>query len=191
MISGILIFAMMLSPVNAETPNENECLLECLLAQLAVPDHQQLHFAETRQSALLAAPLEITGVLYRDDQGRLIRETHGPREETQILAADHVEVRRPTGYRQRFSLRRAPELAALRQALGAILDGDVNALTEHFEYTLEHDDQEWTLTLAPIDPTLAERVASLRLQGSTGELASLRLTTADGETIETRFLPEP
>ncbi|MFU8830697.1 MAG: LolA-related protein [Wenzhouxiangella sp.] len=173
------------------TPELDALDLHALIAQLAIPAEQELSFTETRQSGLLTAPLEVRGLLHRDVNGRLIRETHAPRRETQILAADYVEIRNERGHRQRFSLHRAPELGALRQALNAILEGDPETLLEHFHSELNDHGDRWTLSLQPRAEGLSSRVVSLELEGSGHLLQGLQMTLDDGEVIQTRFDSAP
>ncbi len=166
--------------------------LNALIAQLAMPAEQTLSFTETRQSGLLTEPLKVSGMLRRDAAGRLIRETRAPRRETQILAANYIEIRRDSGHRQRFALHRAPELGALRQALIAILEGDAQTLLEHFHAQLESDaDLHWTLNLKPRADNLSSRVLSLELVGTGPLLKGLQMTLTDGEVIQTRFDDTP
>jgi hypothetical protein len=185
MISGILIALLMASPTSASPPE-----LDKLLAQLAANAEHSLDFTESRQSGLLTEPLEVSGRLHRDDDGNLIRETRTPRVETHILGPRHIEIRQADGYRQRFSLRRAPELAALRQALLAVLTGDSQALREHFALELSGTESDWQLRLEPLDAGLANRVSELVIQGS-ATIESLQMQLADGELIETRFHQQP
>ncbi len=186
----LLVTALSAAPVAAAPETASDHSLTTLVQGLATADNEAMAFEETRPSRLLAEPLTVSGILYRDDQ-RLVRETTSPRSETQILSEDHFEVRRPGGFRQRFSLGRAPELAALRQALLAMLDGDVDRLDSHFSHDLNWDDEVWTLTLRPVDTAMAERIDQLTLSGHAQQLESMTLILADGDRIHTRFLGQP
>lgn len=172
------------------TPAASPPLAEWL-TQIAEHTASELRFVETRESGLLSEPLEVSGRL-RHDQGQLIRHSESPRIETHILAERFVEVRREGGYRQRFSITRAPELAALREALLGLLEGNIERLETHFEIDLSHcEEQTWSLLLKPLDPGLAERVSLLQLSGQASRIAGLEMVLADGERIQTRFESEP
>jgi len=136
---------------------------------------------------LLDEPLIITGTVRRDADGRLIRETVTPRTETQILGSDFVELHRTRGNRRRFSLDRAPELAALRTVLLALLDGQPQRLSESFDLTTEGGPADWRLILVPQAAHLAERVDHLILAGQQSHLESLTLHLTDGDRVQTRF----
>ncbi len=161
-----------------------------LISRLADSERELMRFEETRPSTLLAEPLTVTGSLQRDGD-HLIRETESPRRETQTLSESHFEVRRPGGFRQRFSLSRAPELAVLRQALLALLDGNPDQLEQHFSQALSWEGEAWTVALIPRDTDMAERVDKLLLSGHDDRLKSLTLLLSDGDSIQTRFLDQP
>jgi hypothetical protein len=157
-----------------------------VLAGLELND-SQVAFTETRSSGLLAEPLVVRGTFWRDADGLLIRETVSPRTETQILGPDFVELRRARGSRRRFSLERAPELAALRTVLLALLDGQPQRLAETFDLTVAGEASDWRLTLVPKPARLAERIEHMTLAGQQDRLTSLTLQLSDGDQVHTRF----
>lgn len=179
---------MILSLATAATDDE---ALAAVLAGFAASSTRSLAFVETRQSALLVEPLEILGVLRRDADGQLIRETHSPRHETHVLTAHHLEIYHGGDLRQRWSLRHAPELVALRQALIALLDGDQRQLETYFHTHCRIEDQDWQLSLRPQAPAVAERVESLDFTGRGTQVYSLQMRLSDGEVIDTRFTVKP
>lgn len=185
MISGILIALGTL----ASQPGQAE--LAAWLQTLAEAAPTELAFIESRSSDLLAEPLEVRGQLSREGD-TLVRRTISPRRETQTLSATAIELRRDNRQRQRFAIRRAPELAALREALLAILDGDGPRLLEHFEARLNFDDEGgWQMDLKPRAEALAESVKELSLVGMGDRIDRMILSLVDGEQIVTRFEAEP
>lgn len=186
MISGFLILLLLTTSASAEAPDS----LDELVGQIAgEADHGRLAFTERRESELLEEPLTVRGQLWRDERGRLVRETEAPRRETQILGERVLTIRRPGQQDRNFSLGRAPELAVLRQALSALLDGDADALREHFRIQLERDGQAWQLRLDPRDPSLAESVSALELTGCCSNIERMVLELADGKRIVTDIQP--
>ncbi len=172
------------SPTQAATLDE-------WLAELSRHQPDALAFVETRESSLLSEPLRIRGQLRRDGD-RLIRETTSPRPETHVLTRRHVEIHRDDSNRRRFALHRAPELAALREVLLAVLDGDSERLTEHFLIDWQdRDDDRWALRLTPRDPRWLERLSELELSGSGQVIEQLGMQLADGERVATRFIDPP
>lgn len=164
-----------------------------LISRLAAerPD-AELYFSERRESDLLTEPLTVTGRLWRDRQGRLIRETTEPHRERQVLTADRIEITRPGGTTRQISLRRAPELAVLYHALTGILAGDASIVDEHFTGELLDDDENgWRLCLRPRSPELADRVDRLIFAGRDVRISQLTLHLSDGETVHTRIRTAP
>lgn len=188
MISGLLTLILIAAAATTEAPGD----LEELLAGLAPESGRaELHFTERRDSSLLQEPLVVSGRLWRNEQGQLVRQTIEPARETQKLGAGMVVIERPGRSPRNFSLSHAPELAVLYHALTALLGGDAAAVREHFEHELTHDDEGWQLTLRPRDENLAERVETLSLSGSANELQCFVLALADGESITTRLSRQP
>lgn len=186
MISGILAGLLML----ASSASAADADWPALVERLAAAGDGKLAFVETRRSELLDEPLEVRGTLARRDDGTLVRRIHRPSTETQILTPQHIEIRRDDGFRHRYSLRRAPELAVLRNALDHLLAGRAEALGEAFAVRMHSgDDGAWRLELSPRPPELAETVEGLVLAGSNDRLESLELILADGERIRTEILP--
>lgn len=188
MNSGLLTLILLA----ASATNDATDGLDELLAGL-VPDQAQaeLHFVERRESSLLSEPLEITGRLWRDRQGRLVRQTIEPRRETQILASGMVIIERPGQSPRNFSLRHTPELAVLQRALSALLGSDAEGLGEHFRTQLTESESGWTLELRPRDPALASRVTRLTLSGPDGDIDRLVLELDNGETVTTELSRSP
>ncbi len=186
MISGVLL--ALLLPLTALSSATDEAAAQRLLDSLQLGGGKALAFTEVRESPLLTEAVEMRGTLRRGDDDRLIRETETPRQQTHTLSERHVEIRREQR-RQRFSIQRAPELAALRLALLAVLDADAESLAEHFSMRISSDGQRWTLDLVPLDVDLAERVAQLSLSGEEGGIDLMVMQLGDGETVRTELSP--
>ncbi len=136
-------------------------------------------------------PLEVTGELRLRENQVLERQTLTPFVETQTLSADSVEVRRPNGHRRRFSLDRAPELAALREVLIAVMSGDTAPLANTFDMSASGAPDAWSLELRPCSDRISERLEALVMSGSDQRLDGLELVLTSGERIETRFHYDP
>lgn len=133
----------------------------------------------------------MTGTLWRDEQGRLVRQTTEPEQAIQRLGERMVVVERPNRSTRRFSLKRAPELAVIRHALMALLTGDADALRQHFEHRLIDSEDGWRLVLKPRGKDVAEKVDSLSLSGRAGEIRRFELSLANGEVITTELERQP
>ena len=187
MISGLLTLLLIATTTGSEPAG-----FDALVAELAPESGRaELHFRERRDSALLEEPLTVTGTLWRNERGDLVRQTNEPRRETQKLTGEMIIIERPGRSPRNYSLSHAPELEVLYRALTALLAGDAEALKRHFETGLERDESGWTISLAPRSDVLAERVEHLELRGAGEQLEAFVLSLADGKTITTELRPTP
>jgi hypothetical protein len=187
MISGLLTLLLI---ATATGPEANG--FDALIADLAPEgERAELYFREQRESALLEEPLVVTGKLWRNERGDLVRETAEPRRETQTLTGEMIIIEKPGRTPRNHSLSHAPELEVLYRALSALLAGDAQALRRHFDVVLEREASGWIIRLTPDSPELAERVDALTLRGTGDELQRFELALADGETIVTELSATP
>jgi len=154
--------------------------IDSLLQALARPLPAETAFVEQRGSELLDAPLLLRGRLSHPRPGVLVREVRSPYPEVTTVADGRVEIVRDGERRRRFSLRNAPELAALLAGFEGMVTGDRALLERHYALTLERDGERWLLTLTPRDPRSARRVRSLRLSGREAELLCTEVRQPDG-----------
>lgn len=178
---------MLIAATTAAAPEEGA--LETHLSRLADEAGREVSFREVRSSELIDGEIEITGVFRREPGDRLVRETRQPYREVHRLTATHVEIRKPSGARQRFPLARAPELTVLRHALAAVLDGDAAALREHFEVDFERGAGGWELRLTPADRAVTAKVDSLTLSGREHRIEEMMLRLEGGELFRTEISP--
>ncbi|WP_376692907.1 LolA-related protein [Wenzhouxiangella sp. EGI_FJ10409] len=188
MTSGLLTLILLLATASAEA---GESLDELVAAVAPEGDRAELDFRETRQSPLLSEPLVVTGRMWRNRRGQLVRETVEPRQATYTLTSSMIVIERPGQSPRNHSLAHVPELAVLYHGLSALLGGDADALRERFEHELRHEETGWRLLLRPRDESLAERVTALSLSGEADRLQRFELELADGETIETELSRRP
>ncbi|MFW5927492.1 MAG: LolA-related protein [Wenzhouxiangella sp.] len=159
------------------------------LSRVAGQAEREVAFLEVRRSEMLEDEVEIRGMFRREPGDRLVRETTEPFHEIHRLTPTHVEITKPSGARQRFRLERAPELAVLRHALAAVLDGDAGALREHFDVDFSGNDEQWRLRLTPTAESLAGSVESLELAGRDARIEEMVLRLVEGEVFHTEIDP--
>jgi hypothetical protein len=169
------LLPLLLAGACATTAEPADAALDRLFATLARPAPTATGFVEQRESALLDAPLLLRGRLERPAPGVLLREVETPYRERTRIDGDAVRVERDGGKPRRFSLRRAPELAALLASFQALLDGDRAALDPHYTLRLDHGDAGWTIRLQPRQPRLAKRIGGIALHGRDAELACIAM----------------
>ncbi|QDH71634.1 fatty acyl CoA synthetase [Lysobacter alkalisoli] len=151
-----------------------------VLAKIARPAPARTPFLELRGSALLKAPLRVVGEYRREADDALIRQVLSPYTETTTIADGMVRIERDGRAARRFSMSRAPELAALQASFGALLAGDRERLEQHYDLEVEGSRRAWSLHLSPHDPDLAARVSGMTLYGRGAELRCIESTPVDG-----------
>lgn len=161
--------------------------LETLVGALSERAGEPLEFREQRQSELLAEPLELRGRLLFTPPDRFEKIIESPYRESQLITQGRVWLDREGRRTRSFSLARAPELAALMDALGKLLSGDATGLKGNFETRLERSGPDWQLELVPRDEALSSRVDRIRLHGREGILTQIETVLPGGETVLTEI----
>jgi hypothetical protein len=154
--------------------------LEDLEKRLAREPPVSTPFVEYRFSRVLKRPASASGTLeYRAD-GVLVRDVEHPYRERTTVSGDGVSVQREGRAERRFPLERAPQLRVLLDSFRALLDGRLSALRRDFTVSLEEAGRGWTITLSPLDATLARRLTTLRIDGTDDRPTCLAIAMTDG-----------
>ena len=130
-------------------------------------------FAEARFSALLLAPIVVSGELAYPAPSSLDRIVTAPYRERTSIRGDSVTVAREGERARTFALRRAPELRGLLTGFGALLAGDAAAIKNDFDVSVSGSAEAWRLELTPRDETVKGRLTSLVASGAGGDLRCL------------------
>jgi outer membrane lipoprotein-sorting protein len=153
-----------------------------LMRQLAGVPSARARFTETKQVALLKAPLILTGTLSYERPDRLEKHVLSPYDERIAIAGTQVTVENNTrGRTQNLSVASNPTLLALVESLRATLAGDLVALERHFEVSLERRADDWTLALVPREPGTLALITRIRLTGSGNQLRHIDIEEAGGD----------
>lgn len=156
-----------------------------ILRSLARPAPASTPFVELRESALLDAPLRVSGQYRRPDEDTLVRQVDAPYAETTTIRGGRATVEREGRPPRSFSLSRAPELAGLQASFGALLAGDHAALERHYAIRTAGEPGGWVMTMAPRDAALARRVRDIVLYGRNDELHCIQTRSAGDEVQRT------
>lgn len=160
--------------------------LQRLFDTLAVKGERSAAFVERRHSALFRNPPEARGTLRFAPPALLEREVTSPRREHVRIEGEQVTVRtwgedgRVNVYT--LTLATQPQLAALTDALRAMLAGDLAALERRFVVRLLAPPPRWRVELAPRDDQVP--VAAIRFAGRPGEVERIEITEASGDRTE-------
>ena len=188
-----LALALLLSPVlpapafAADTPATpaSRADAEWILSRLARPAPMRTGFVEVRGSALLKAPLRLTGEYRRPDGDTLVREVRAPYAETTTIRAGDVRIERNGRGARTFSLSRPPELAALQASFGALLAGDRALLEKHYTIDTRGSRSAWTMALAPRDAAVSAKLRGITLHGRGAELRCIETRPTQGDVQRT------
>lgn len=174
----VALLLLTLAPVNAAEPDQR---LDAVLSALAQPAPNVTPFVERRESVLLNAPLTVSGRLEQPDADTLVRVVDAPHAERSTVRDGRVELVREGEPTRRFSLRRAPELAALLDSFRALLSGQRSLLTQHFAVAFGGSpDAGWHIALSPRETRRKQRILRLDLFGRDGSFDCLQVTQTDG-----------
>lgn len=165
-----------------------------ILPRLAQPVPARTDFVEVRGSALLKAPLRVSGEYRRPDASTLVREVRAPYAETTTIRTGaqpgqgEVSIARVGKPAKKFSLSRAPELVALQASFGALLGGDRAALEQHYRLSAQGTRRQWTIAMTPKDPKVAARIREIVLLGRDDELRCIETLPARGNEQQRTLL---
>jgi hypothetical protein len=181
MTSGHSLRLALLAPILLLTsPPGLPASLEDLEQRLARDPPVSTPFVEYRFSRVLKRPASASGTLeYRTD-GVLVRDVELPYRERALVSGDSVSLQREGRAERRFPLERAPQLRVLLEGFRALLDGKLSTLRDDFTVRLDEAGRRWTITLTPLDASLARRLTSLRIEGSDDRPTCLEIAMPDG-----------
>ncbi len=160
--------------------------VEQLFALMAGQQRLATTFTEQKFIKGLDAPVESSGELLFEAPARMVKRTLQPRAETLMLDGGQATVAR--GNRQRtVALEDHPEIAVHVEGLRACLAGDLDTLLRHYRASLAGSAAQWQLTLVPRDARAAAQVQGITLGGEQGDIRSVQVLLADGDSSLTRI----
>ncbi|NMG16216.1 LolA family protein [Aromatoleum bremense] len=154
--------------------------IEQLMHALGKQRSGRASFVERKYLAILDAPVESSGELRFRAPDRLEKITLEPRAESLVLEGNTLTVVR--GERRHIvQLSDYREIAAFIDSIRATLAGDRSALEQTYAPSLAGTSQDWTLTLLPREPKMAEVVLRITINGSHAQLRGIEILQADGD----------
>jgi outer membrane lipoprotein-sorting protein len=171
--------------------------LEELMALFASSGGVRAQFRETRELAILAAPIETRGELFFAPPDRLARHTTHPGRSSVVVHGDRVALRDETG-EQLLSLGSSEVARTLVGNTAALLRGDLAALRARYEIEFEArgasdsaqdaDGGSWSLGLVPRSRVAKAIIARIQVEGRGRALRSMETRETSGDRSITRFL---
>jgi outer membrane lipoprotein-sorting protein len=152
-----------------------------LMQRLRDVASSEARFTETRESALLKAPLVTSGRLVWKRPDRLEKHVEAPFAESTVIEGTRVTITRPADRAARTVSVPAGPAQALVEALRATLAGDLPALERHFDLRVAGSADAWTLTLLPRDASVTAFVTRVDIAGAGAQLTAIDVLEAGGE----------
>ncbi len=163
--------------------------IPALMALLAQHPAGRARFVETKQLALLDAPVRSSGTLSYEPPDRLEKHTLQPQAERLRVEGERVIVEQ--GERRReLRLQQYPEVRAMVEAIRGTLIGNQALLNAHYALRLTGAEQDWRLILTPRDERLARWVTQIVVNGQRGAVSSIETIQADGDRSLMTVQPE-
>ncbi|MEM7409382.1 MAG: outer membrane lipoprotein carrier protein LolA [Myxococcota bacterium] len=163
-----------------------EATLERVMQGMAGTSGVVAEFRESKELALLSAPLDSRGVLYFVPPDRLARLTEAPSPSRLVVDGDRFFLEDATGG-EALDLSSNPVAAQVVSNFIVLFNGDLEALRERYEPRFETTDAGWTLALVPRGRPLSDVVASVTLHGQGRALAKMELVETGGDKTTTWF----
>ena len=185
---GILLCSL---PLVAPSIHANENWdLDKLMQSLANNRNGHAKFTEKKFIAILDKPVESSGELFYTAPDRLEKRTLKPKAESMLVDKDKLIVEQ-RGRQHVLSLQSYPEIAAFIDSIRGTLAGNRKALERTYKLSIEGNEQDWSLSLLPLQDKMKKVVSSINISGSGNMLGSIQIQQADGDSSVMTITPLP
>lgn len=179
--NALLILSLAFAACMAPTSYAEEWDIDQLMRTLAQTRSGHASFIEKKSIAILEKPVESSGELFYTAPDRLEKRTLKPKAESMLLDHGTLTIEQK-GKKHVLQLQSYPEIAAFIDSIRGTLAGDRKALERTYKLDLEGDEQNWTLTLLPLDAKMKKVVERIRITGGRNELRNIEINQADGDS---------
>lgn len=169
---------------------EGDWDIDRLMQSLASSRSGSASFVEKKTIAMLDKPVESSGELFYTAPDRLEKRTLKPKSESMLLDKDKLIVEQ-RGKKHTLSLANYPEVDAFIDSIRGTLAGDRKALERSYKLSLDGDEQNWNLSLLPIEDKMKKVVAKINIAGAGNILHSIEIKQADGDRSLMTITPLP
>lgn len=146
----------------------------------------EARFEETKEMALLAAPLVSRGRLYFTRPGLLARHVEEPSPSRVLITPDLLTFSDASGER-RMDLHARPDVKLFVESFVRVLMGDEATLARVYRIGYERDGASWRLVLEPKGEELAHIVQRMVLSGQGLAVEEIRVEDAAGDVTVTQL----
>jgi hypothetical protein len=169
---------------------ENNWDIDQLMQALANTPSGHASFIEKKNIAVLEKPVESSGELFYTAPDRLEKRTLKPKPESMLLEKDKLTVEQ-RGRKHVLSLQSYPEIAAFIDSIRGTLAGDRKALEKSYKLSLSGGQEDWKLTLLPIQDKMKKVVSSITISGASHLVQTIDIKQADGDSSVMTITPMP
>lgn len=157
---------------------------DSVMQALSEVDQAEVRFEETRESGFLSSLLLVKGVLSYDSPDKLRRVVEEPYDEIVEVEGDSVTITRNDDGRiskQRVDLESYPVVRSVVESMRSTLSGNIEQLEALFSIKWDGPEDDWTMSLEPINPKLKEKIDRIVVTGSLAQVKTIITEEADGD----------
>ena len=178
----ILLFSLLAElPAAAQQAAANPPLdVPGLMDLMAKVPAREDRFTETKTLAMLTQPMVLKGTLAYVRPNRVEKHITSPYAQHLIVQGDQLTLSSKEGTK-RIAVDSHPLIRSFIEAIRASLAGEVAVLRRLYHIKLQGTQQDWMLTLRPLDARAAEYLTSITLTGHGDRLTSVDIREAGGD----------
>jgi hypothetical protein len=170
----------------AREPVAAPAALDAILDRMASTSGVEAVFEESKELALLEAPLETRGVIYFVPPDRFARFTTSPGFSALIVTGDDVRLREGRDA-EPIDLSGNPVARVFVENFVVLWSGDRERLQELYAPEFRGEPDAWELRLVPRRSPLADVIASITLRGDGDAMKEMLVEERDGDRTTTHF----
>lgn len=189
-LSSLCLLLCSLWAISTTSHAENTWDLDQLMQSLAASKSGHASFIEKKSIAILDKPVESSGELFYTAPGRLEKRTLKPKAESMVLDKDKL-IMEQRGKKHVLSLQSYPEIAAFIDSIRGTLAGDRKALERTYKLSITGTQQDWNLSLLPLEDKMKKVVTSINMSGDDNMLKTIEIKQADGDSSVMIITPLP
>lgn len=168
-------------PVAAEQESGTSLLdLPGLMELMAKVTSREDRFTETKTVAMLTQPLVLKGTLAYVRPDRVEKHVTSPYAEHLVVQGDQLTLSTREGTKH-LAVDSHPLIRSFIEAIRASLAGEVSVLRRLYHIKLQGTQQDWMLTLRPLDAQAAEYLTSITLTGHGDRLTAVDIRETGGD----------
>ena len=162
--------------------------LSSMLAAMRSAPGVVAEFTETKEIALLSAPLESAGTIWFLPPDRFARTVTSPARSRLVVAGSKVRIEESTGARA-LDLSASPIARQIVDSFIVLFNGDEARLKELYdaEYTPGNASGEWRLHLKPRSMPLDRMISHFDMTGHGAHIDRMEAVEPDGDRTVTTF----